>query len=51
MLDRSVAVKMVTASRGKQIREESVGSYYEQGRVKHVDSVNRTRPRLDHLLA
>jgi phage terminase large subunit-like protein len=35
-VDQSVAVKMVTASRGKAIRAEPVASWYEQHRVHHV---------------
>lgn len=35
-VDRSVAVKMVRASRGKWLRAEPVAALYEQGRVRHV---------------
>lgn len=35
-VDRTVAYKEVTASRGKVIRAEPVAALYEQGRVKHV---------------
>jgi phage terminase large subunit-like protein len=35
-VDQSVAVRMVTASRGKQLRAEPVASWYEQHRVHHV---------------
>lgn len=35
-IDRNVPVRLVTASRGKQVRAEPVVSLYEQGRVHHV---------------
>jgi predicted phage terminase large subunit-like protein len=35
-LDSRVPIKMVVASRGKQIRAEPVASWYEQHRVHHV---------------
>jgi hypothetical protein len=35
-IDRSVAIKVVSASRGKALRAEPVVSFYEQGRVHHV---------------
>jgi len=35
-VDRDVAYKEVTASRGKAARAEPVAALYEQGRVKHV---------------
>lgn len=35
-VDKNVAVKMVSASRGKMQRAEPVAALYEQGRVKHV---------------
>jgi phage terminase large subunit-like protein len=35
-VDRSVSVKKVTATRGKQLRAEPISSLYEQGRVHHV---------------
>lgn len=35
-VDNSINVKMVTASRGKQVRAEPIAALYEQGRVKHV---------------
>jgi predicted phage terminase large subunit-like protein len=34
--DRSVPVKLVTASRGKSVRAEPVAALYEQGKVDHV---------------
>jgi phage terminase large subunit-like protein len=34
--DRTVAVRMVRASRGKWLRAEPVAALYEQGRVRHV---------------
>lgn len=37
-IDRSVPVKLVHASRGKQARAEPVSSLYQQGRVSHVGS-------------
>jgi phage terminase large subunit-like protein len=36
LVDPLVAVRMVTASRGKQLRAEPVASWYEQHRVHHV---------------
>lgn len=38
-IDRSVAYKEVTASRGKVARAEPVAALYEQGRVSHVGSM------------
>jgi phage terminase large subunit-like protein len=35
-VDKQVAFKMVTASRGKVQRAEPIAALYEQGRVKHV---------------
>jgi len=35
-VDASIAVKKVTATRGKQLRAEPISSLYEQGRVHHV---------------
>lgn len=35
-IDRTVNVKLVTASRGKQLRAEPVAAIYEQGRGHHV---------------
>lgn len=35
-VDRSVATKKVTATRGKQLRAEPISALYEQGRVHHV---------------
>jgi phage terminase large subunit-like protein len=35
-VDTSIAVKKVTATRGKQLRAEPISSLYEQGRVHHV---------------
>ena len=35
-VDSSIAVKKVTATRGKQLRAEPISSLYEQGRVHHV---------------
>jgi phage terminase large subunit-like protein len=37
-VDRSVPIKLVTASRGKMIRAEPVAALYEQKRVHHVGS-------------
>ncbi len=37
--DRNVPVKLVTATRGKDIRAEPVSALYEQGRVHHVGSL------------
>jgi phage terminase large subunit-like protein len=35
-IDRSVAYKEVTASRGKVARAEPIAALYEQGKVSHV---------------
>jgi phage terminase large subunit-like protein len=35
-IDRSVPVRLVHASRGKQTRAEPVSQLYEQGKVHHV---------------
>lgn len=35
-VDRSVATKKVTATRGKQLRAEPISALYEQGKVHHV---------------
>ena len=35
-IDARVPIKMVTASRGKQLRAEPIAAYYEQHRVHHV---------------
>lgn len=35
-IDRSVPVRMVTATRGKVIRAEPISALYEQGKVHHV---------------
>jgi phage terminase large subunit-like protein len=35
-IDRSVPLKMVTASRGKQIRAEPIAAFYEQHKVHHI---------------
>lgn len=40
-VDRNVRVKVVTASRGKHVRFEPVGSLYEQRRVHHVGSFDQ----------
>lgn len=37
-VDKNVAYKEVTASRGKVMRAEPVAALYEQGRVSHVGS-------------
>jgi len=42
--DPRVGVKMVTASRGKQVRAEPVHQLYEQGKVHHVGHF----PELEH---
>ena len=34
--DRSVPVKLVTASRGKAVRAEPIAALYEQGKVDHI---------------
>jgi phage terminase large subunit-like protein len=35
-VDRSVATKKVTATRGKQLRAEPISALYEQGKVHHI---------------
>lgn len=35
-IDRSVPVKIVTATRGKLTRAEPISAFYEQGRIHHV---------------
>ena len=35
-IDRNVPIKMVAASRGKQLRAEPIAAFYEQHRVHHV---------------
>ena len=35
-IDRNVPLKMVTASRGKQIRAEPIAAFYEQHKVHHI---------------
>lgn len=35
-VDQAVPIKLVTATRGKQIRAEPISALYEQGRVSHV---------------
>ena len=44
--DRTVAVKMVNASRGKQQRAEPVSAVYEQGRVHHVGHLGELESEL-----
>jgi len=38
-VDPTMALKLVTASRGKHVRFEPVGALYEQGRIHHVGSL------------
>lgn len=45
-IDRSVAVKMVVATRGKAIRAEPVAAFYEQGRVKHLGNLSKLEDQL-----
>lgn len=40
-VDRNIRVLLPTASRGKHVRFEPVGSLYEQGRVRHVGSFEK----------
>ncbi len=47
-VDRNVAFKAVSASRGKATRAEPVSALYEQGRVHHCE-VPRPRERDDFL--
>ena len=35
-IDRNVPIKMVVASRGKQLRAEPIAAFYEQHRIHHV---------------
>lgn len=46
VVDRNVAVKRVTASRGKAIRAEPVAALYEQRRVHHVGCFNRLEDQM-----
>lgn len=45
-VDRSIAYKEVTASRGKVIRAEPIAALYEQGRVKHVGGMTDLEDQL-----
>jgi len=38
MVDKDIAYKEVTASRGKAVRAEPISALYEQGRISHVGS-------------
>ena len=39
-VDSNLPVKLVTATRGKQLRAEPISALYEQGRVHHLQSAN-----------
>jgi phage terminase large subunit-like protein len=39
--DPGVPVRMVTASRGKSVRAEPVAALYEQGRVSHIEGMEK----------
>lgn len=39
--DPGVPVRMVTASRGKSVRAEPIAALYEQGRVSHIDGMEK----------
>ena len=45
-VDRSVAVELVHASRGKYVRAEPVSSLYEQGRVHHVGMFDKLEDQM-----
>jgi predicted phage terminase large subunit-like protein len=44
--DRSVPVKMVSASRGKAVRAEPIAALYEQGRVSHAPGLERLEDQM-----
>lgn len=46
MIDRSVPVRMVTASRGKMLRAEPVVALYEQHRVSHSPGLHELEDQL-----
>jgi phage terminase large subunit-like protein len=39
-VDRTVPVKTIVATRGKAVRAEPIGAFYEQARVKHVGNLH-----------
>jgi phage terminase large subunit-like protein len=45
-VDKSVAYKKVTATRGKIVRAEPIAALYEQGRVHHVEMFNELEDEL-----
>jgi phage terminase large subunit-like protein len=45
-VDPGVAIKVVTASRGKAVRAEPIASLYEQGRIKHVGNLGLLEDQL-----
>jgi phage terminase large subunit-like protein len=44
--DANMAVKLVTASRGKVARAEPIATLYEQGRVHHVGTLSRLEDQM-----
>jgi len=45
-LGATIAVKMVTASRGKRLRAEPIAALYEQGRVTHCDAFDELEAQM-----
>jgi phage terminase large subunit-like protein len=45
-VDRNVAFKMVTASRGKVQRAEPIAALYEQGKVRHVKGLTELEAQM-----
>ena len=45
-VDPTVPIKLVTASRGKQVRAEPVSALYEQGKVHHVGGFNELEDQM-----
>lgn len=45
-VDKQVAFKMVSASRGKTQRAEPIAALYEQGRVKHVKGLEKLEQQM-----
>lgn len=45
-VDRNVPVRMVHATRGKEIRAEPVAALYEQGRIHHVGDLARLEDQM-----
>lgn len=45
-IDAGVAYKAVTASRGKQTRAEPIASFYEQGKIHHVGTLEQLEDQM-----